>query len=152
VFAKSDLLHVGEEDFEEQIIQSGKVAVVEFWASWCGPCQDVAPHVEALAKEYAGRAIVSRVNTDESGKLAKRLDVSSLPTILFFENGKLVDRIDGAVSPEVLEQKVKDLLWSEPEEATLLTLKEAERMLEMGLTTAEEFEATKKQILGEKDS
>ena len=152
MFAESDLLHVGDKDFEERIIQPGKAAVVEFWASWCGPCKEVAPHIEALAKEYAGRAIVARVNSDENGKLAKRLDVSSLPTVLFFKDGKLVDRIDGAVSREVLEQKAKDLLWSEPEEDKQLALKEAERMLEMGLSTAEEFEATKKQILGEGDS
>ena len=150
--AQSDLLHVGEGDFEERILQPGKLAVIEFWASWCGPCQEIAPHIEALAKEYAGRAIVARVNSDENGKLAKRLDVSSLPTVLFFKNGKVVDRIDGAVSPEVLEQKVKDLLWSEPKEARLLGLKEAKRMLEMGLITVDEFEATKRQLLGEEES
>jgi thioredoxin 1 len=152
MFAESDLLHVGDKDFEEQIIQPGGPAVVEFWASWCGPCQDVAPHIEALSKEYAGRALVARVNADENGKLAKRLDVKSLPTILFFENGKLVDRIDGAVSREVLDQKVENLLWSEPEESKQMGLEEAQKMLEMGLMTPEEFEETKKQILGEEGS
>jgi thioredoxin 1 len=152
MFTKADLLLVGENDFDDRILQPGQLAVVEFWASWCGPCKEVAPHIEALAKEYAGRATVARVNADESGKLVKRLDVKSLPTVLFFEAGKLVDRIDGAVSREVLDQKMENLLWSEPEESKQMGLEEAQNMLEMGLTTPEEFEATKKQILGEEGS
>jgi thioredoxin 1 len=150
--AKTDLLQVGDEDFEERVLRSGKVTLVEFWASWCGPCKEVALHVETLAGEYAGQVIVARVDIDENRKLVKRLGISSVPTIVFFENGRKVDQIDGAVPMEVIEQRLKDVLWSEAPEEKLLDLKEAERMLEAGLITAEEYEATKTQILGDVES
>jgi len=150
--AKTDLLQVGDEDFEERVLQSGKVTLVEFWASWCGPCKEVALHVETLAGEYTGQVIVARVDIDENRKLVKRLGISSVPTIVFFENGRKVDQIDGAVPMEVIEQRLKDVLWSEAPEEKLLDLKEAERMLEAGLITAEEYEATKTQILGDVES
>lgn len=146
--AETDLLQVGDEDFEEKVLRSGKAALVEFWASWCGPCKEVALHVETLAGEYAGQATVARVDIDENRKLVKRLGISSVPAIVFFENGRKVDQIDGAVSKDVIEQRLKDVLWSEAPEEKLLDLGEAERMLEAGLITAEEYEATKTQILG----
>jgi thioredoxin 1 len=86
--AKTDLLQVGDEDFEERVLRSGKVTLVEFWASWCGPCKEVALHVETLAGEYAGQVIVARVDIDENRKLVKRLGISSVPTIVFFRERK----------------------------------------------------------------
>ena len=87
-------LHLTSANFDETI-GKGKV-LVDFWASWCGPCRMVAPIIEELAAEYDGRAIVAKVDVDNEGELASRYNVMSIPTVIFFENGEEVKRLIGA--------------------------------------------------------
>lgn len=104
------VLHVGDRDFEKTILKASLPAMVDFWAPWCGPCQIVAPLVEELAREYAGRVLIAKVNTDEHQEWAGRLGIRGIPTLIFFKNGIEVDRIIGAVPKKVLRERLEALL------------------------------------------
>ncbi|MCX7895316.1 MAG: thioredoxin [Thermoanaerobaculum sp.] len=103
-------IQVTDQDFDEKILNGGKPALVDFWATWCGPCRMIAPHVEALAHEYAGKAIVAKLDVDQNRQTAIRFGIQSIPTLLFFKDGKLVDRVVGAVDKKVLKSKLEALL------------------------------------------
>jgi len=103
-------LQVTDQDFDQVILNGGKPAMVDFWAIWCGPCRMIAPHVEALAQEYAGKAIVAKLDVDANRQTAIRFGIQSIPTVLFFKDGKLVDRVVGAVDKKVLQSKLEALL------------------------------------------
>lgn len=81
--------------------------VVDFWAAWCGPCRTVAPIIERLAKEYAGRVAFGKLNVDENPLTAGEFDVQSIPTLLIFRNGEAIDGIIGAVPKDQIESKIK---------------------------------------------
>jgi thioredoxin 1 len=87
-------------EFEEKVLKSSTPVLLDFWAEWCGPCRMIAPHIEEIAKEYAGRAEVYKVDTDQEGELAMEFGIMSIPTLLFFKNGEVVDRIVGYASKE----------------------------------------------------
>lgn len=90
-----------------QVLREARVPVlVDFWAVWCGPCKMVAPHVAALAQEFAGRAIVGKLNVDENPRTAGQYGIMSIPTLLIFSNGQVVEQIVGAQQPQVLRQKL----------------------------------------------
>ncbi len=93
----------------EATVTSG-VAVVDFWAPWCGPCRMVAPIIEELAEEYDGKAKVCKVNTDEEQDLAVKFGIRSIPTILFLKDGKVVDQMVGAAAKQTFKQKIDALL------------------------------------------
>lgn len=103
-------LQVTDQKFDQVILNGGKPAMVDFWAAWCGPCRMIAPHVEALAQEYAGRAIVAKVDVDANRQTAIRFGIQSIPTLLFFKDGQVVDRVVGAVDRKVLQSKLEALL------------------------------------------
>lgn len=84
-------LHLNQSEFNEKI-SSAPVAMVDFWASWCGPCKMVAPVIEDLAQKYEGRAVVAKVDVDENQGLAAKYGVMSIPTVIFFKDGKEIDR------------------------------------------------------------
>ncbi len=90
------------QNFEEKVLKANKPVMVDFWATWCMPCRMVAPVVEEIADETAGRAYVGKVNVDEQGELAARYRVSSIPTLIVFENGREVRRTVGAQDKEAL--------------------------------------------------
>ena len=92
------------------LAEGDKPLVVDFWAEWCGPCRMVGPIIEELAREYEGRVVVGKVNVDENDDLAGEFEIRSIPTILFFKNGEIVDRHVGAASKVVLEEKMKKIL------------------------------------------
>ena len=96
--------------FDEIVVNSTQPALVDFWAVWCGPCRMIAPHVEALSGEFAGRAVVAKLDVDTNRQTAIRYGIQSIPTILFFKGGKLVDRVVGAVDKKVLTEKLTALL------------------------------------------
>lgn len=104
------VLQVTDQNFDELILNSGKPAMVDFWASWCGPCRMIAPHVEALAQDFAGKAIVAKLDVDANRQTAIRFGIQSIPTLLFFKDGKLVERVVGAVDKKVLQGKLEVLL------------------------------------------
>lgn len=87
-----------------------KPVVVDFWAEWCGPCRMIAPVVEELAKEYEGEVAIGKMNVDENTDTPDEYGIRSIPTLLFFKNGQLVDKMVGAAQKAVLEEKVKALL------------------------------------------
>ncbi|CBG40234.1 thioredoxin [Helicobacter mustelae] len=91
------------------VTQNG-VAVVDFWAPWCGPCRMLAPVIDELAKEYEGKAAICKVNTDEQDELSAKFGIRSIPTILFMKNGEVVDQIVGASSKQVIKEKIDSLL------------------------------------------
>lgn len=84
--------------------------VVDFWATWCGPCKMVAPIIAELAEEYAGKVVVGKCDVEESDELAAQFGIRSIPTILFFKGGELVDKFVGGTNKETLDAKVKALL------------------------------------------
>lgn len=99
-------VQVTDTDFGQQIEQHDGLAMVDFWAEWCAPCRVVAPSVEALAAEYAGRLKVAKLDVDANPQTAMRFGVRSIPSILFFKDGKLVDTVVGAVAKPHLKSKV----------------------------------------------
>lgn len=89
--------------------QSG-VALVDFWAPWCGPCRMLSPVIDKLAQDYEGKAKICKVNTDEQEELSAQFGIRSIPTMLFFKNGEVVDQLVGATSEQVIKDKLDSLL------------------------------------------
>ena len=104
------VVSVTNDTFEQTVLQSEGVVMVDFWATWCGPCKIVAPVVEELAKEYEGKASFAKVNTDENQDLATRFNIRGIPTLIFFKEGKVMDQIVGAVPKAQLKSKLDSLI------------------------------------------
>lgn len=96
--------------WEQEVLQSDKLVLVDFWAVWCGPCQMVAPVVEEIAGEYEGKLKVVKLNTDENPDVASKYRIMGIPTLMFFKNGAAVDQVVGAVPKAQLKSKVDALL------------------------------------------
>ena len=90
----------------QTILQEHRALVVDVWAEWCGPCRMVAPVVEDLARDFAGRVTFGKCNVDENPKLASSFSITAIPTLLFFANGMLVDRVVGALPREAVKARV----------------------------------------------
>jgi thioredoxin 1 len=103
----SNAIEVTDSDFESQIEKHDGLAVVDFWATWCGPCRLVGPIIDQLASEFAGKAKVTKMDVDANQKTPLRFQVRSIPTILFFKDGKVVDQVIGAVPKSHLEEKFR---------------------------------------------
>ncbi len=103
-------VEVTDATFSSEIEQSSGLVLVDFWAVWCGPCQVVAPVLDQLAGDYAGRARVAKLDVDSNQRTAMRFNVRSIPSILFFKNGQHVDTVVGTVPKAVLEGKIKQHL------------------------------------------
>lgn len=100
---------VTESNFE-QIIASSKVVMIDFWASWCGPCRILSPTVDEIASEWEGRATVAKCNVEDCEDIALKCGIRNIPALLFFKNGVLADRLAGAVPKAEIENKLKSLL------------------------------------------
>ncbi|MBR6162407.1 thioredoxin [bacterium] len=89
----SNLTELNENNFDDEVIKSDKLTVVDFWAPWCGPCRKLSPVLDEIAGEFEGKIKLVKVNTDENLKLAQRFSISALPSILIFKNGEPVERL-----------------------------------------------------------
>ena len=105
-----NVIHIGSEEAFDQLIAGDTPVLVDFWATWCGPCRMIAPIVEEIANAYAGRAIVAKVDVDEQGELAQRYRVMNIPTLMLFKQGQLVDKAIGARPKAALEQMLNKAL------------------------------------------
>ena len=106
----SEPIHVTDSDFERSILKSELPVIVDFWAPWCGPCRMVAPTLDKLAKEYAGRMIVAKVNTDEDPEWASRYGVQGIPTMFFVTQGKIIHRQVGALPEPMLREVISQFM------------------------------------------
>lgn len=91
----------------EEVVKGNENVVVDFWAEWCGPCRMLAPIIDELAEEYAGKVVFVKVNTDENQMLAATYGISAIPTLIFFKNGKPVDQIIGALPKSELKRWIE---------------------------------------------
>jgi len=94
----------------DQVIKAHPVVVVDFWGEWCPPCHMIAPIIEELAKDYVGKVVFGKLNTNENQATAVKYGITAIPTLLFFKNGKLVDQVLGAVPKQHLEEKLKKII------------------------------------------
>jgi thioredoxin 1 len=98
---------LSDESFDSEVLKSDKAVVVDFWATWCAPCRMIAPVIEEMAKEYEGNAKVCKIDVDANPVVASKYGVMSIPSILFFKNGQLVDKVVGAVPKTQLVSKLQ---------------------------------------------
>ena len=102
-------MEITSENYNEIISQS-KPVVLDFWATWCGPCRKIAPIVEELAEAYSDQVIIGKVNVEEDDDLASKYGIRNIPTLLFIKNGEVIDKFVGAATKDVIEEKIKALL------------------------------------------
>jgi thioredoxin 1 len=100
---------INDENYEA-VVAEGKPMMLDFWATWCGPCKKIGPDIEALAQEYEGQVIVGKVNVEEADDLATKFKIRNVPTVLYIKNGEVVDKIVGATTKDKFEEKLKALL------------------------------------------
>ena len=98
------------ENFQEEVLASGMPVLVDFWATWCGPCRILSPILEELASEYEGKVKIGKVNTEDNAELAGQFGVISIPTLIIFKDGQPIDQIIGAVPKETIVSKL-DVLF-----------------------------------------
>jgi thioredoxin 1 len=103
-------LTVTDANFDQQVLRADMPVMVDFWAPWCGPCRTMAPVMEEMAQEFAGRALIAKVNVDANQAIARRYGVRGIPTLIFFQDGQEVGRTTGAQSKKVLQQRLEGLL------------------------------------------
>lgn len=102
-------IKVSQENFQE-LLKGDKPLVLDFWATWCGPCRKIGPDIEALAEEYADKVNVAKCDVEENEDIAAQYGVRNIPTVLFIKNGEVVDKQVGAAPKSVFEEKLKALL------------------------------------------
>jgi thioredoxin 1 len=103
----SSVIYFTDDNFETEVANHSTPVLVDFWASWCAPCRAIAPHIEELADEYKGQVKVGKLNVDEEPNTASALGIRSLPTILLFKDGQVVEQIVGAVPKSKLDAMIK---------------------------------------------
>ena len=104
------LVTITDDNFEEEVIKSDKPVLIDFWATWCGPCRMIAPIVEEMAKEYDGKVKIGKLDVDSNQQSSIKYGVRSIPTLLLFNNGEIKETIIGAVPKAQIVQKVEALI------------------------------------------
>ncbi len=108
--ANENVIHIGSEEAFDKLIAGETPVLVDFWATWCGPCRMIAPIVEEIANQYADKVVVAKVDVDEMGELAQRYRIMNIPTLLLFQQGEVVDKAIGARPKAALEQMLNKVL------------------------------------------
>jgi len=104
------IIHFTDDNFKKEVLESSLPVLVDFWATWCGPCKVIAPIVEELAKEYEGKIKIGKLNVDENSRSATSYGIMSIPTLIFFKSGKIMDQVTGALSKQDLKRKIEESL------------------------------------------
>jgi thioredoxin 1 len=107
--APSKPIEVNDQTFDGAV-KEYKIMVIDCWAEWCGPCRMISPTIEAMAKDYAGKVVFGKLNVDENAETATKYCITSIPTLLFFKDGKLVGQLIGAVPRQHIEQRLKTVM------------------------------------------
>jgi thioredoxin 1 len=107
---QSSLVQVNDKNFASEVLHADLPVLVEFWATWCGPCRSISPIVEALAKEFTGRVKVTKLNVDDSPATTSQYGVRGIPTLFLFKGGKILDQIIGSVSKARLKALIEKAL------------------------------------------
>jgi len=102
----SNTIAFSDSNFSDEVLSSAKPVLVDFWAEWCGPCRKIGPVVEELASEYDGKAVIGKVNVDDNPEISVKYGIRSIPALLIFKNGEVVDQIIGAVPKAVLKKQL----------------------------------------------
>ncbi len=104
-----DILEVGDSNFESEVLQSGKPVMVDFWAPWCGPCRAIAPIVEELAEAFGDKVKFTKCNVDENPTTPTKYGIKSIPTLIFFKDGEIQDKVIGIVAKSRLEEMISQV-------------------------------------------
>ncbi len=105
--ASEKIITLNEDNFDDKVSKAAGPILIDFWAAWCAPCKAVAPSLEALAEEMEGRANVAKVDVDSNGDLANRFGIRSIPTLMVFKNGKVVDQLVGAAPKDQIQRMME---------------------------------------------
>ncbi len=105
-------IELTDSSFDNMVLKSDKIVVVDFWATWCKPCLMIAPSMKELASEYAGKVVIGKLDVDKNPKTAQKYQINSIPMVMFFKNGKLVDKLMGAMPKSEYKAKIDKVLGS----------------------------------------